>query len=446
MHADASVVPATGVRAAACGRDSAPRFDLAIFFLLLGVGLAVYWPIFSILPLRGDNFYILAWADATPFGGLLRADPGIYPEWRPLAFASVWIEHRLVLLGEVAIHHFINLLFWVACAWLVYRIVHNLTGSLVAALAAALWLFVDQRAAFTLLWIIGRQTSLACAFGLTAVWIVTRARDRELTGREGAGVGLLLIASALSKEYGLGFALALGAHAIWSRHRDLLWPAAGAAAVYAAMRMSIAGGAFGPYCESMGYFFAEEERCIDPMAAESLAQMAYNVAATAIGILLPGIFDDMGTIAVAPVRLATAVLFLAAAGAGLAMQRRTVGIVGLVPIFVAGLGFMVYRERNHVAGACAIAILVGAGFARLAPLGDRAPTAAAIRAATFALVAMLLCKQAIETRELVSLEVAGLLDADPCESSLRERALGHRFAPIVKARYGMSNPTCAAPD
>ena len=379
--------------------------------------------IFRLQPLDGDNLYTLAWADATPLGDVVAVDPEIYPEWRPLAYLTVWLEHQVVPLRAVATHHAINLLIWVICSWLVYRIVDSLVSSKSAAVVAAFLLLVSQRAAFTLLWIIERQTSMACALGLIAVLLIVRARDRNLTRGEWVAVASVLFGSALSKEHGLAFAGAIGTYGLLQRRKDLLWPALAAGGAYAALRFGVVGGAVASYCEDMGYFFGSQKVCIDPLSTASMAQMLYNTAASGIGSVLAGLLGYRGEIEVVPFRAAQSFLFVVFAAFGVLRGDRFVRLVALVPLFNALLGFMLYRERNLVAGRCAVAIAVGVGVAMLARRPFVGHAARAVRWAGIALVAALLCRQAWTTQVLVGQEVADLLNNDPCTSDVRRRAL-----------------------
>jgi hypothetical protein len=411
------------------------RVDVAAFCLLAALGAAVYWPIFGIRALNGDNLYILWWVHTAPASALLRLDPQIYPEWRPLPFQLIWLEHRLVPLGAVAVHHAINLWIWVTCAWLAYRIVLLLSSSRLAGFLAAAWLLSDQRSVQTLLLIVERQTSLAGCFGLLAVFLVVRAADRRLTTSESAAVALLLLASPLSKEYGLSFPLACLAYAGWRSRRDLAWPAAIAAVLYATLRLAFAGAAVGRYCDDMGFFFRSASQCIDPASPGSLAQMAYNVAASAISIPLQGLFDHQGMIGIARARIATTAVFLTLAVAGLSKGPRELRLVVLVVLFNAALGFLVYRDRNLVLGTSAMAILAGAGLARW-PVGRTARVAALI------LLIVVVGRQAYETRKLVVQDASELSAEDPCGSEIIARPGGLQFATLVKTTYGLGNPTC----
>jgi hypothetical protein len=142
---------------------------VAVLVALLVIGALVYAPVFHLLPLGEDNFYVLGWADGASGRTLLTVDPSIYPEWRPLAYLTVWLQYQWVGIERFTDYYAVDIALWVAAAWLVYRIVEGLASSTVAGTAAALFVLVDSRAVAPVAWIVGRQGSLACVFGLFAV-------------------------------------------------------------------------------------------------------------------------------------------------------------------------------------------------------------------------------------------------------------------------------------
>lgn len=409
-----------------------------VVLLLSGVAVLVYWPTFHALPVGGDNLYILAWVDAAPFSALLRTDPRFFPEWRPLAYLTFWIGHRLVPLEWVAVHHAVNLATWVACAVAVYVLVVHLARSHGAALVAALLLLTNTRALKVPAWIIERQTSMACLFGLLAFGLVVAGDEAGVRRGRAIAIGVLLAASGLSKEYGLAFALALAAHAWMARRGDLAWAAGIGLGLYGALRLSV-GGALATYCEDM--YFANEPTyyCIDPTTSASLAQMAYNVASAAVGILVQGVLSDDGRLDLDPPRLMASMLLLVPTVVALAERRPVLRLFALVPVFTAGLSFMVYRDRNHLVAACAMRVLTGVGLAACASAMNRR----GLRPAA-ALLVVLLIARADRTHERVRTEVEWLtIDTDPCGSSVMRRSFGPRFVHKVKFAYGMNDPSCA---
>jgi hypothetical protein len=420
------------------------RIDLAVFFVLSALAAALYWPVFSLRPLEGDNIYILWWAHSAPISSLLRLDPGIYPEWRPIPFQTIWLEHQLVPLDKVAIHYAVNLLLWTACAWLVYQIIRRLTGARAAGAIGAVMLLVDRRGLYTIIYIVERQTALACGFGLLAILLIVRAANRRLTRGEAVAVSATLLASVLSKEYGLAFVFAAAAFAAIERRSDLAWPAITAAVVYGSARMVITGGVYSAFCEDMGFFFDVYIRCIDPSSTASLPQMAYNVVVTAVGIPLPGVFEEVGMIALDPLRLSIAIVFLAFAVTALVAGPPILRLIALVPVFIAVLSFAIYRERNHMIGVAAFAILASAGFWQ--HVWRPASIPRAVRVSALAFLVAVLCWRAIQMPLLVTDEVRQRLESDPCKSAIVARPRGIEFAELVKTTYGMDNPSCAQTD
>lgn len=422
------------------------RIDLIVALLLSGLALAIYTPVLGIQPLRGDNLYVLAWVDQAPVSALLELDPAIYPEWRPLAYWTVWLEHSVLQLRAPAVHFAVNLALWVACAWLVYRLVNELGGSRPAAAAAGVLLVIDRRSVEALIWIVERQTTLACVLGLAACLLVVRARAATLTGRAIGLVGLLLLGSAFGKEYGLAFTGALICYGWSQRRRDLMLVGAAVAVVYAGLRMWAAGGATGLYCEDMGYFREVYPACVDLLTGQGLPQLAYNVAANAVGIAVQGVLADPGVIQIDPMRLALGLAGFSLAAAGVMFGDRRLLLLALVPLFNALLGAMLYRHRNQLVGVCAMAVAGGIGLSLLhASLSAYASMAR--RQLAGAVAAMLIALAAwhvVTTRTRVLNEVEAVRMQDPCESGLRQYDYADRFAKRVKTTFGMDDPNCLA--
>ncbi len=411
--------------------------DPAVLVALFALGAVLYWPMFGIRPLENDNLYTLGWLDAAPVGALLVGDPEIYPEWRPLLNLHLWFEHRAVPLQLFAAHYVVNLASWTVCAWLVFRIVIELSGSRLAGLVSAVLVLTDPRATWALVMVVERQTTMACVFGLIAVLIVVRAGPQGLSRRQALSVGGLLLASALSKEYGLAFALALSMFALAGRRADLGWPAAAAFGIYGALRLALAGGAVRPYCEEMYFFFELTDHCIDPLQPSSLAQMAYNVAAATTDLVVHGLVSEEGRPVWARQRLLTAGFVIVAMALAMARGSAKVRMIALVIVANGLLGFMIFRERNQLVGVCAVGVVAGVGLAIVCERlrGWRAPVAAAV-------MILLLASQASLARRLVAEASADLNRTEPCRWHLRDRPFAQPFITRVKTAYGMDDPLC----
>ena len=417
---------------------------VAVFGLLLGVAWWMFGRTLDVRPLGGDNLYVLSWVHRAPAAELVRLDPIIYPEWRPLAFATVWLQYRWQRLDYLAPYHAFNIVLWTACVWLVYQIVVRITSSRVAALIVAGLVLTDVRAITAQTLIIERQTTLAALFGLSAIWLVLRDRGTPWPAWKIATVGVLCLAGALSKEYGLAFPAGIAAYALLERRRDWFWAAASGVAVYAIGRWVFAGGATALYCEYMGYFFEVRKVCYDGVTTTSAAQMSYNVVATGVGTILPGVLTPVGQLAIAPMRLAVSAGLLAIGVVGWLRGPKQLRLALLVALGNTVLNFMVYGGRNQLMAVCTLGMVLGVGLATIDRM-LRARSLGVARAAGVALLGAIICVQAQRTRVEAAQQVADLLGQDPCLEIARTEQHDPAFIRLVKRTYGMSDPDCASP-
>jgi hypothetical protein len=413
---------------------------LWVFGAYACLAFAVYHAIFVILPLQGDNFYTLAVVHYTPFTDLLRGDPAFYPEWRPLSFATIWIEHRLFDLDGLQMHFFDNLLLWTASAWLVYRIVFAITGRGLPAFIAGLFLLLDRRCAEALTWISERQTLLANVCGLAAMGLLVRAKHRP-SMRECVWLTMLLLAAGLSKEYGLAFAGAVLIDGLWRRHWHTSGAAMAALSIYAALRIAGAHGALGAYCEDMGYLFTTSEHCVNPATLTLQPQMLYNVVASTTAMFMSGLFSYEGQVQIVAYRVLIGVVFCALALIAVARKEPALRIAAVLPLAVGALSFMLFRPRNQLIGIAGVAILAGAGLSLL-PFMRATQRHSGFARVALLLISLLLAAKAIDARHEVLAKIFVANDGEPCRSSLRRRVIGRQFAPVVKLTFGMDDPYC----
>ncbi len=412
------------------------------FGALLLLTFGVYGRILE-MPFTADNVRMLSWADRTPASGLLRADPYSYPEWRPLSYVTVWLQYRWSQLDNLHLYYVVNLLLWAGCAWLVYEIVTRLTRSFVPALLAAAVVLTDPRAVEPMI-SFPQTTFMACLFGLAGFLVIVGARSTRLTRPGWIGLSLLLLAAGLCKEYGLAFMGAAAVYSVFERRRDLASAAVAAGLMYALLRLGFAGGATAEYCEDTGYFFTVRHECFDGVHSVLLPQAVYNVAATAIGSLLPGLFNLWGQIIIEPRMVATSLVWLAAAALGWWKGPTPTRMTVLIVAFNAALSFMLYRERDHPVALCALGIAVGVGLAVASAAAQTSARPPVIRGTVAAVLFVLLANHAIGTRADVVDEVADSYQQgqDPCEALAGGRPLDPAFVKRVKVAHGMSNPDC----
>jgi hypothetical protein len=404
------------------------------------VVLVTFGQVFETRPFEGDNLYVLQWADSAGPEDLLALDPAIYPEWRPMAFATVWLEYQYAAHDHLWVYYSVNVLLWTACGALIFWLVRALTTSSRCAFLAAALVLTSHKLISSFVLIVDRQSSLACFFGLSAWLAIVGLEKRRPTRFEWAGVTLLLVASALSKEYGLAFAGAIGVYETLAGRRDLAWSGAAAIAAYAALRIGFAGGALAVYCESQGYFFGMRTVCFDGISASTVSQAVYNVFATGLGTLLSGLFGNHGIISVSPKRLTMSFMLLPIAVLGWVKGPKPCRVGLLVVVLNTLQSFLLYRARNHVVGVCALGVAIGTGM----------PIAAnALRAATrsryatqlaYAAFLGLLLLRGDSTRTMVAARVEESSTPDECLPGVPQP--DRRFIRRVWHQYGLTLPPC----
>ncbi len=431
---------------ASLGRDLAwgSWKSLGALAALTVLAAAVLRPAFDILPFDGDNFYVLSWADRAGPASLLQVDPSIYPEWRPLAYLTVWLQYQRTGLGTMTPYFVVNLLAIVACAWLVFRIVLEESGAAASGLVVAALALTDQRVVRAMSWIVERQSSMACLFGLAALLLVSRAGERRLSPAHGVVVGALLLASPLCKEYGLAFLAGVGIDGALRRRRDLVAIAATAFVGYAALRLVVVRGALqSPDCSPMGYFFSTRAVCIGAGGTEAASQMLYNVAATAVGSVLPGLFSPNGQVGVSLVRLGIGAAIAALAAWGWWAGSRTARMALLTVAANAVLSASLYRERNQFIASFAVAVAAGCGLARWTPTTVPGHWAAIARRAAFSGLLAAIALQAVRTHDRADDDRTQFLSGNPCRQLQDRDQIDRRFGRRLMAFYALPDAGCA---
>ena len=355
--------------------DGGARYHGFPLLTVLFAALTAYGTALFVLPFDLDNIVALSEGDRSqPFGFFRHAITWAYsdtggsvPIYRPIGYVTIWAQEQAGGLGAEQYFAF-NLALWLGCALALYALVHRLTRSRLAAAAAAAVLAVDSRALNELIWIAERQATLALLFGLLAVVAVVWWGDSPRRGLLAATVLVLLSLSALSKEYGIAFfvAVPLLAGLYRPRHwRAVTLAAVGAVAVYVVFRFGLAGGATGAYCEDMGLWKRRHRVCYDALGlGDKLEQYFYNVGATLVGTVFPQFFNDIGIVRKPPAKELLEPLVVAGLAA-VGAFRRPRAVLPLLSL-VAGnavLSFLVYRPRNQIIGMAGLYASAGVGLA-----------------------------------------------------------------------------------
>lgn len=432
------------------------RGDVPFIALITIVGFVIFWPILSVRPTFQDNVVSLTLAG--------RDDPWSFwhgpvfsfqPTYRPFGFTLLWLQ------GQVADFHvwtyyLVNIVIWVACGCLLYAIVRHVSGSRVAALLAALLAISDRRTDW-MLWVIEeRQMSLAVLAGLSALLLTFRLESSSRRRTLLVAIALLLLAASLSIEYGLAFSAAVFAAGLVARghlRKPLMAVALAAVGVYAALRLGAQGGSLRDYCESMGYFTTErpDPTCLSSLGTEGrIKQHLYNVAASAVGTVLPTLFSFDGVwapYAYPRYHAIAGLALLALAVVGLATRPRVT--IPLFTLWIANavLSFYLYRSRNQVIGTLGIYAGAGIGAVELGRLALRAHLTYARVAVGAALVAAAawVAFSVIEHADRIEGRQRQSRDGDPCYALVRYPDDASLAVVIrIKRRYNMSNPECAS--
>jgi hypothetical protein len=418
-------------------------FLLTLFVL----GFGVYNLYLSMKPLDFDNVYALHMAARTGFLSMLRGTRFGYlnqPYYRPVADFTIILQYRLFGLVTGS-YFFVNLLIWIACALGTYGLVAFRSKSRLSAAVAAAVLLVDPRASEALYWIEERQSSMCVLFGLGALLLAMMPAWRTRPRLRGAAIFILLLASFLSKEYGLAFAgavLLIGA--MWKDRgwRSLIAIAFLAVASYGAIRLLTGNTDYTGYCQTVGFFQQERDVCYSNLdLGGRLQQNAYNVGASIVGTLLPGLFSDIGQIDVrlSQVLVADAPLLLLALFGLAKGPRRSIPLLGLV-LMNAILNFVLYRGRNQLVGMLGLYATAGTGLAYLLR-AVASPRHSLLRWCVLLALTTILAWQTARATQLMVQSYEHAQHIDPCTYAA-VYSVDPDIIHQLKLRYGLEDPRC----
>ncbi len=436
-------------------------------------------------PYNHDNIWGLS-LGAHPIGSFFTDPPGgIY---RPLGYVTLWAQYQIGGLDPSA-YFAVNIALWAACGCVVYALGYGLGRSQLAAGVVAGVMLLDDRGMAAIVWIPERATTLACVLGGIALLLAYRL-PRGGTSRVAAlaGIAALLLGAALSKEYGVAFALSTATVGLVARPRDravLAAVALAALTAYAAMRTLLpedtayaASGVVGQSgrspvdtCEYIGFLGHGENVCYGDLdIVDRLLRWGWNVGATLVSTFLPPLINGQGMLLLPDVlagplgeadtyagfsipSLIVPLLVSVCAFVGLRRYPRAV-----LPLFVlivanTGLNFLLVRDRNQVVGliglyaAAAVGLpavasksLAGArAFARRARSVGGARARAALPLAALAVVAVAIGWRAADFHDAVAGAKGSYEDRDPCVAL---RRVGTDIAERIRSELGSEASGC----
>ncbi len=143
--------------------------------------------------------------------------PGHFVTYRPVMATLLRWEYRIFDFNPPA-YFAVNQVLLAVVALFLYDILHRKTGETLPALLGTLFFLTDWQIIQTL-YVIGEvQITLAGIFGLWAIWLLWFGKRN---GRfKPAIIFLLLLAAALSKEFGLAFSLVIFIDALYRRENN----------------------------------------------------------------------------------------------------------------------------------------------------------------------------------------------------------------------------------
>jgi hypothetical protein len=438
----------------------------------------------SIPPYNHDNLFALA-VGAEPIDSYFTGPS--HGAYRPITYVALWTQYQISGVDPVA-YFGANMVLWIACGCVVYALGYALGHSLLAACAAAGLMLVDERAMTAIVWIIERQTMIACLMGGAALLLAYRLpqggwpRPAAL-----AGITVLLLGAALSKETGLAFAAATAAVGLVTRPRDrteLVGVALAGFTAYAALRTLLPAeearaapqgtGLSHPsleICEYIGFLGHGENVCYGDLGiVDRLLRWGWNAGATLVATFLPPLFGGHGELLLPDVlagplgeaetypgfsipSLILPLLVSVCAFVGLKRYPRAVAPLFVLIVANAALNFLLFRDRNQVVGMVGLYASAAVGLplvaswslarARIFAQRARSPAGARARAAlalaTLAVVAGTIAWRAVDLHDAVAGAKSGYADRDPCPSLQGARP---HVAEQLKSELGSAASGC----
>ena len=430
--------------------DTIRRHGYALAALTV-VSIVAYGGAVALHPLHLDNLiYFSLGAKPDPWGFFTDSFTTYFPAYRPLGTFTFWVQYQLQEL-TTAPYFIFNIGVWLACCVVVYALVQRLTGSRLAGCFAGLFLMLDDRASWVVWNLTERQNAFCCLFGLLALLIILGGYGQRHRRLAAAGVFVLLLAAALSKEYGLVFSAAAVVAALTTRGEGwklVLAASVGAVAAYAALRLGLAAGASQPFCDGMGFFGDRRVVCYDDLdAGARLQQYAYNVGASFIGTFEPSVFDDIGAIAIPGqfgVRgiLLPSLVAVAAGAAALRWPRQVAPLLTLVVVNTV-LSFVQYRTRNQLVAVVGLYVAGGMGLALALRYARERADWKVVRVVGIGVLVLLVGVQTARTADSIDHIRTQQAQLDPCKS-LRDypKDIDRNVVRAMKERYDLPNPRC----
>jgi len=422
------------------------RHSYALIALFL-LGLSVYNLSLSIYPLDADNLAALDLAANQKISSLLTGSSALgLPYYRPIPFTISILQYQVFGLDTYYFFLF-NLGVWIICVWCVYFLVAYLSKSRLSAVIAAALVLLDPRAITSLVWIGERQSSMSGLFGLGAILLAIMPYQHRWRYFIWSAIFLLLLMAPLSKEYGLVFSGTLILFVMLSKNpnwKTLTVISLLAVTTYGIIRIYSGVTSITGYCEVMGFFREEHMVCYKDLTLSArLQQNAYNVGASFLGTMFPGIFSVEGAMKISSsareILLVSVPIFLLAFFGLIKSYRNTLPLFALI-LLNAILNFVLYRGRNQLVGMLGLYAAAGIGLAYLIQLSIFKRYFIIKWAGVFILM-VLLSWQITKATTNILRYYENTKELDPCPLA-QQYHVDMNLVHLLKEKYQMNNPDC----
>jgi len=418
-------------------------------------------------PFGPDDLMILSLAARPDPGGFFTESlTSFLPMYRPITYVLIWIQYQFAGLNP-APYYIVNILIFVSCSIVLYFLVYKITSSRLASITASLLFLVEIRAASALYWIGERQTTLAFLFGSLAILTLIDAQKKDqLKRKTSLLIFILLLFSALSKEFGLAFTativvIALSYFPPW-KIRTTLIIAFLVAVVYFGMRFGIAQSIIqSDYCEYIGYRTETLYLCYNEYDLNTQIKFyLWNIGSTFIGTFIPMLFSGEGQwmgsqlqniaatslgYSISIIDITFSILLFAFVGLSLyKFPRKSLPFLAII-FFISVLSFILYRPRNHLIALFGLYTLFGIGIAAFWTMIKEHQSQRILFLVIMVLLCFIISSRAMDFSLHMDGVAAEYSLLDPCESAISWHNPGIFNMDVIrqiKIDNKMSNPEC----
>lgn len=434
----------------------------AIF--IISAGIFGYYQGYK--PFGPDDLWALSQGAKTNPSAFFSASLEDYlPMYRPITYLTVWLQYQIVGINPDP-YYLTNIFIYIGCVLVLYFTVYDITSSRFSSAIASIFLLVDIRASTALFWIGERQSTLALFFGSMAILLCLKALKKNEVRSFTIIIYVLLLLSALSKEFGLSFAGILVVTSLSSapprKKQANMIIAVLVMISYVVLRFGIAESFLNPdYCETTGYRDSTINFCQNDYDPNIRAKFfLWNIGSTFVGVFFPELFSGEGQwIGInlwnegninPEIYLSAANLFFSLFMIYLVYisfktnPRKSLPFLALI-VFTSSLNFLYYRPRNQLMALYGLYILLGMGLYSLWIIVRQNQVKRIIYLVVLIIICVIICIKVIELSQHLDTIVNSYSFLDPCVVASEwhhPQVIDMEVIKQLKKYYKMSNPEC----